>query len=82
EIKVYCAENVVPKTTDIIDWWKCNVTRFPILAAVARQYLAIPATQVSSERLFSDAGNIVTATRSKLIPENVEKLCFLHFNLK
>ncbi|KYN28799.1 hypothetical protein ALC57_01762, partial [Trachymyrmex cornetzi] len=41
---------------------------FPILAAVARQYLAIPATQISSGRLFSDAGNIVTATRSKLIP--------------
>ena len=38
------------------------------------------ATSVPSERLFSVAGNIVSAKRAALLPENVEKLVFLHEN--
>ena len=45
------------------------------------QYLGVVATSVPSERLFSTAGNIVTAKRCALEPENVEKLVFLHDNL-
>jgi hypothetical protein len=73
EMQIYFSERILPRETDIIDWWKCNCNRFPILAATARQYLAIPATQTSSKRLFSDAGNIVTATRTKLISEHVSR---------
>ena len=37
---------------------------------------------VFSEWLFSTAGNIVSAKRAALLPENVEKLVFLHENLQ
>ena len=48
---------------------------------MARRYLVVVATSVPSERLFSTAGNVVTAKRCALEPENVEKLVFLHDNL-
>ena len=52
-----------------------------LLPRMARRYLGVVATSVPSERLFSTAGNVVTAKRCALEPENVEKLVFLHDNL-
>ncbi|XP_076626932.1 uncharacterized protein LOC143344609 [Colletes latitarsis] len=82
EIQTYLAENVVPRKTNIIDWWKSNQTRFPILSRAAKDCLAVPATQVKSECLFSTAGNVVLQTRARLLPVNVRGLCFLHENIK
>ncbi|XP_076281274.1 E3 SUMO-protein ligase ZBED1-like isoform X2 [Lasioglossum baleicum] len=82
ETQIYFSESAVPRNTEILEWWKCNSERLPIFAETARQYLGIPATQVSSKQLFSEAGNIVIATRTELITENVEQLCFLHANLR
>ncbi|XP_076651127.1 uncharacterized protein LOC143358110 [Halictus rubicundus] len=65
EIKIYFNENVVSRDTNIIEWWGCHRKRFPILSLAAQHYLAVPATQVTSERLFSTSGNIVTQTRSR-----------------
>ncbi|XP_076298600.1 E3 SUMO-protein ligase ZBED1-like [Lasioglossum baleicum] len=82
EIAMYLSESVVSTDINIMHWWKSNRSRFPLLSTVARRFLAIPATQVTSERLFSTSGNIVTNTRARLCPDNVEQLCFLHNNLK
>jgi len=43
--------------------------------------LAIPATSVSSERLFSDAGNLINAQRTCLNTNLVEKMLFLKRNM-
>ena len=59
-------------------WWKQYAARFPCLAQVARRYLAMPATSAPVERLFSVAGQVVTATRNRLHPETVTLLVFLH----
>ena len=40
--------------------------QFPCLTQMARDYLAIPAISVSSERLFSSGGNMLTDKRCKL----------------
>uniref|UniRef100_A0A3B4FMZ3 BED-type domain-containing protein n=1 Tax=Pundamilia nyererei TaxID=303518 RepID=A0A3B4FMZ3_9CICH len=51
-----------------------------ILATLAKRYLCIPGTSVSAERVFSTAGDIVTAKRSTLTSEHVDQLLFLSKN--
>jgi hypothetical protein len=76
--------DLTPKATsvdvDILKWWKAQAGDLPLLAAVARRILAIPATSASSERLFSSGGNVVTTQRTSLDPSVVEKLVFYHEN--
>ena len=40
-------------------------------------YLAPPPTSVPSERLFSVAGDIISKHRTRLNPDNAEKLIFM-----
>ncbi|MBW0571655.1 hypothetical protein O181_111370, partial [Austropuccinia psidii MF-1] len=44
----------------ILELWKSHKNRFPILSKIARDYLGIPATLAPSERVFSEAGNLIT----------------------
>jgi len=61
-------------------WWKNNASRFPTLSKLAKKYLAIPATSTSSERLFSQAGNIMTVKRTQLTANTFENLIFCKKN--
>lgn len=80
ELSQYIHEKVIPRNIASLKWWNENKTRFPVLASLARQYLNIPASQTSSERLFSTAGNIVTNDRARLLSSNVEQIAFLNKN--
>jgi len=63
-------------------WWAANKDQFPVsLSKLASKYLSAPASSIYSERLFSEVGNVYEENRSKLLPENGEKLIFLHHNL-
>jgi hypothetical protein len=52
----------------------------PFLKRLARKYLCGQATSVASERVFSTAGDTVKACRSRLLPDEVNKLIFLKKN--
>ena len=77
EIEQYTALPAIHINESPLDWWEVEATRFPLLAFVTKGYLAIPATSVPSERGFSTAGDVVTAQRATLTPENVDMLVFL-----
>jgi len=61
-------------------WWASQASNFPILSELAKKYLAIPATSAASERLFSDAGNVMTVRHTNLLPSTFEHLIFCKRN--
>ncbi|CAI6373453.1 unnamed protein product [Macrosiphum euphorbiae] len=67
---------------DPILFWKNSRQMLGALCDVALKYSCIPATSVPSERVFSKAGQIVSARRNRLLPDNVDKLIFLNANLE
>jgi len=62
-----------------------NAHRYPVWASLARDYLAIMASSVSSERAFSSAGITISKRRNRLKGDIVEALqclkCMIHKNL-
>ena len=66
ELDIYLEEKVELPQVDPIEWWRTYESRFPNLSRMARDYLAIPATSVPSERCFSLAGNVLTKQRSSM----------------
>lgn len=76
EVTAYKAVSCISVNSDPLLWWKTNEPIYPLTAKLAKRYLAIPATSVPSERVFSTAGEIVTARRFALTADNVDKLIF------
>lgn len=55
-----------------LDWWNAHAGKYPVLSALARDYLATPAASGAPERLFSVAGRICTAERGGLAPQMIK----------
>lgn len=70
---------------DVLGWWKRNTDVYPILSLMARDFLAIPVSTVSSESAFSAAGRLIGKNRTSLSPKSLEALIcskdwFIGFN--
>ncbi|GJX36559.1 putative reverse transcriptase domain-containing protein [Tanacetum coccineum] len=76
ELDRYLNEDVEDESEkfDILNWWKVNSPRFPVLSLLARDVLAIPISMVASESVFSTGGRVLDAFRSSLSPPVVESL--------
>ncbi|WVZ89881.1 hypothetical protein U9M48_036230 [Paspalum notatum var. saurae] len=76
EIDTYLEENIEKGSDDwdILAWWKCKSEKYPILSTMARDFLAIPLSIVSSESAFSCGGRILSDHRSSLSPQMLEAL--------
>ena len=68
------------KSINPLEWWKKNFEIFPLLSGVAKKWFCISASSATSERVFSAGGNIVTYKRTRLQPENVDKLVYIQQN--
>jgi hypothetical protein len=80
EVVEYLSEDKIPFTQCPFNWWLNKKNKYPVLAKMARVFLAIPATSTSSERLFSDAGNLITSKRSRIDSELFKRMMFLKRN--
>ena len=76
EITIYLLMPIARENKNPLDWWRAKQENFPILSIIARKYLGISSTAVASERLFSDAGNHITAKISLLDPGLLDKWYF------
>ena len=84
ELENYLTSSLVmegDEKDDILSFWKQNKQSFPLIAAIARDILAIPASNTSVERQFSLCKNTVTAKRTRLGSEKLNKLIFLKKNM-
>ena len=64
-----------------LEWWKNNQEQFPLLSYLVWVIFAVPVASTKSERVFSVAGNIVTAKRANLNPERVENIVIVNTNI-
>ena len=65
----------------VLPWWK-NASHFPIMQSLARDFLAVPASSVQSERENSKAKYVVTDVRNRLSSQTVQaSLCLKSWNL-
>ena len=67
--------------TETVSWWKERGDKHPVLAKIAKTFLACPPGSVASEQLFSGAGIIYDEKRNALKGETSEKLLFLKNNM-
>ena len=76
ELDRYLEESPIPRSEefDILKWWMGNSLKYPTLARIARDLLAVPASAVASESAFSTGKKIISDHRSSLAPEMVEAL--------
>ncbi|XP_053203532.1 uncharacterized protein LOC128388190 [Panonychus citri] len=66
--------------SDVLEFWGRRKDAWPRLYKLATVLLAIPATSVPVERLFSIAGLTLNKKRCQLKPERLSKICFIHDN--
>ena len=80
ELEVYLKEAVeTPKLLlgtefDILSWWRVHKLKYPILAEMARDLLAMQVSSVASESAFSTSGRILEPYRSCLTHYMIEVL--------
>jgi hypothetical protein len=68
ELDRYLALQIDEETEPLL-WWRAHTKEYPIISNMARDYLTIQATSVPSEQAFSIAGNTISKTRNRLLPE-------------
>ena len=63
-----------------LEWWRINEVVFPNVGFLACQYLAIPGSQIESERIFSVAGILSNIRHSTLNMDNLNSLVMIYKN--
>ncbi|KAL0319799.1 UNVERIFIED_CONTAM: Zinc finger BED domain-containing protein RICESLEEPER 2 [Sesamum radiatum] len=60
----------------VTEWWKLHTPRFPVLARLARDVVAMPISTVASESAFSTGGHIIDDFRASLTPKMAQALIY------
>lgn len=68
------------RAESILQYWKRNGCRYPLLSQLARMAFAVPTSSAQIEREFGQAGNTTTPLRANLSPANLDMTSFLKAN--
>ena len=74
ELLIYLDEPNEPidnKHFNLLRYWNVNCHRFPVVSSLARRFLAVLVSGVSSEFTFSNAGRVLDDYRSSLKPATI-----------
>ncbi|KAK3255986.1 hypothetical protein CYMTET_34858 [Cymbomonas tetramitiformis] len=72
ELVKYLALPLERADCDLQEWWKTHKFRFPSLAKMAREFLAVPASTAGVERIFSAAGQMHSDLRKSTKEETLQ----------
>ena len=65
----------ITQDVDVLVWWRdVGRARFPRIAVMTRQFLAIPAASATAERVFSFAGLTLSDLRKSLLEGTLEAI--------
>ncbi|KAJ6643111.1 putative AC transposase [Pseudolycoriella hygida] len=91
DLKRYLSEDVVDPDmlvkertgiNGVLGWWKIHEKEFPVLSAMAKDFLAVSGNGIPVERLFSAGPDILHAKRQGLSAASIQKLVCLRSWLK
>ena len=82
EIDLYSNLPDEPICTDPLEWWPKHAKSLPGISKMAQQYLGIPASSASVERLFSMAGHDFSKHRQAMSESTLENLMWARSYLK
>ena len=80
EVQEYLKLDEIDWEENPFTWWAQNEKYFPNIAILAQRYLSVPAASAASERMFSDAGNLMGPKRTRMNPELFKRIIFLKRN--
>ena len=84
ELSMYLDDPMVTLDVDDTDrpllYWSSKLRMWPILSRTAVAYLSCPPSSVTSERMFSMAGNILSKKRCAMSPKNLNYLAIIKVN--
>jgi hypothetical protein len=65
------------QTKWILSWWNANKSQYQCIALAAREILAIPASEVNCERLFSEGRDLLGVRRYAMSGETMRTMMLL-----
>ncbi|XP_023150324.2 uncharacterized protein LOC111585152 isoform X1 [Amphiprion ocellaris] len=81
EMSVFRADKGVSLGVEPLQWWRTKAVQFPLLATVARAYLAAPAVAGNAAQDYlKDGAGAMYWKRSNIPPESLDAILFLHHN--
>lgn len=81
EMSAFRADEGASLGVEPLQWWRTKSVQFPLLATVARAYLAAPAVAGNAAQGFVQEGAGATyRKRANIPPESLDSILFLHHN--
>ncbi|XP_041790448.1 uncharacterized protein LOC121604870 isoform X2 [Chelmon rostratus] len=81
EMSVFRADKGTSLGVEPLQWWRTKAVQFPLLATVARAYLAAPAVAGNAAQDFVQEGTGGSCRkRANIPPESLDSILFLHHN--